>query len=126
MYLWLYQPEMQFLIIHRPTFNPAPDLSPTPSCTYTCPALPPVPPRYEAGRVYLDRNPDVSFGALLFTTIVLSGWVEFKRLGDIRSPGSQGDGSFLGITDGFKVRLEEFSIWRGSGCVGRGGGSCTR
>lgn len=47
---------------------------------------------YEAGRVYLDRNPNVSFGALLFTTIVLSGFVEFKRLNDIRVPGSQGSG----------------------------------
>ena len=28
-------------------------------------------------------------GALLFTTIVLSGFVEFKRLNDIRNPGSQ-------------------------------------
>lgn len=28
-------------------------------------------------------------GALVFTTIVLSGFVEFKRLNDIRNPGSQ-------------------------------------
>jgi light-harvesting complex I chlorophyll a/b binding protein 5 len=51
-----------------------------------------VPEWYEAGRVYLDRNPNVSFGALLFSTIVLSGFVEFKRLNDIRNPGSQGSG----------------------------------
>ena len=51
-----------------------------------------VPEWYEAGRVYLDRNPNVSFAALVYTTIVLSGFVEFKRLADIRSPGSQGEG----------------------------------
>lgn len=28
----------------------------------------------------------------LFSTIVLSGFVEFKRLADIRNPGSQGSG----------------------------------
>ena len=61
-----------------------------------------IPEWYEAGKVYMERNPDVSFGALLWTTIALSGWVEFKRLQDIRNPGSQGDGSFLGITDDFK------------------------
>lgn len=61
-----------------------------------------VPEWYEAGKVYMDTHPDVSFGALLWTTIALSGWVEFKRLQDIRNPGSQGDGSFLGITDDFK------------------------
>lgn len=30
------------------------------------------------------------------------GWVETKRWQDFRNPGSQGDGSFFGITDGFK------------------------
>ena len=41
-------------------------------------------------------QPCLSAGALLFSTIVLSGFVEFKRLNDIRNPGSQvrwGDGS---------------------------------
>ena len=51
-----------------------------------------MPEWYEAGRVYLERNPNVSFGALLYSTIVLSGFVEFKRLNDIRNPGSQGSG----------------------------------
>lgn len=63
---------------------------------------PSFPEWYEAGRVYMEQHPDVSFGALLWTTIALSGFVEFKRLQDIRNPGSQGDGSFLGITDDFK------------------------
>jgi light-harvesting complex I chlorophyll a/b binding protein 5 len=51
-----------------------------------------VPEWYEAGKVYLERNPNVSFGALLYTTILFSGFVEFKRLADIRNPGSQGSG----------------------------------
>lgn len=61
-----------------------------------------IPEWYEAGKVYLDRHPEVSFGALLWSTIAICGWAEFKRLQDIRNPGSQGDGSFLGITDDFK------------------------
>jgi hypothetical protein len=62
----------------------------------------PVPEWYNAGKVYMDAHPEVSFGALVWTTVALSGWVEFKRLGDIRERGSQGDGSFLNITDDFK------------------------
>lgn len=61
-----------------------------------------IPEWFNAGKVYMDTHPDVSFGALLWSTIALSGWAEFKRLQDIRNPGSQGDGSFLGITDDFK------------------------
>ena len=61
-----------------------------------------IPEWFNAGKVYMDTHPEVSFGALLWSTIALSGWVEFKRLQDIRNPGSQGDGSFLGITDDFK------------------------
>lgn len=41
-------------------------------------------------------------GSLIFTELLLFGWVETKRLYDLRNPGSQGDGSFLGITDGLK------------------------
>ena len=52
----------------------------------------PVPEWYEAGKVYMDAHPEVSFGALVWTTVALSGFVEFKRLGDIRSRGSQNDG----------------------------------
>ena len=61
-----------------------------------------IPEWFDAGKVFLERNPNINFGALVYTTILLSGWAEFKRLGDIRSPGSQGDGSFFGITDDFK------------------------
>ena len=35
-------------------------------------------------------------------TLLLSGWAESKRWADFKNPGSQGDGSFLGITDDFK------------------------
>ena len=61
-----------------------------------------IPEWYEAGKVYMQQHPEVSFGALVWTTFALSGWAEFKRLQDIRNPGSQADGSFLGITDDFK------------------------
>nr|6QPH_4 Chain 4, Lhc4 [Dunaliella salina]6RHZ_4 Chain 4, Chlorophyll a-b binding protein, Lhca4 [Dunaliella salina]6SL5_4 Chain 4, Lhca4 [Dunaliella salina]6YXR_4 Chain 4, Lhca4 [Dunaliella salina] len=39
---------------------------------------------------------------LAIIEFLLFGWVETKRLYDLRNPGSQGDGSFLGITDGLK------------------------
>jgi light-harvesting complex I chlorophyll a/b binding protein 5 len=52
----------------------------------------PVAEWYEAGKVYMDAHPEVSFGALVWTTVALSGFVEFKRLGDIRNRGSQNDG----------------------------------
>jgi hypothetical protein len=61
-----------------------------------------LPEWYNAGQVYMQAHPEQSFGALLWVTIALSGFVEFKRLQDIRAPGSQGDGAFLGITDDFK------------------------
>lgn len=41
-------------------------------------------------------------GTLLFTQAILFHWVETKRGMDIKNPGSQGDGSFFGITDDFK------------------------
>ncbi len=44
----------------------------------------------------------VCAAALLFIQIILTGWVETKRWLDFRNPGSQGDGSFLGVTDDFK------------------------
>jgi hypothetical protein len=36
------------------------------------------------------------------TQILLSQWVELKRWNDFKNPGSQGDGSFLGVTDPLK------------------------
>lgn len=40
--------------------------------------------------------------SLLFVQFLLVGWVEAKRWADLKNPGSQGDGSFFGITDDFK------------------------
>ena len=40
--------------------------------------------------------------ALLIVEFALCGFVEFKRWMDFVNPGSQGDGSFFGITDGLK------------------------
>ncbi len=40
---------------------------------------------------------------MLFVQFLLIGWVESKRWADLKNPGSQGDGSFLGVTDELKV-----------------------
>jgi len=50
----------------------------------------------------LDDTSMLSAAALLFTELLLVGWAESKRLADYNNPGSQGDGSFFGITDGLK------------------------
>jgi light-harvesting complex I chlorophyll a/b binding protein 5 len=55
-----------------------------------------------AGKVWIEGHPSFPLGSMLFTQILLTGWVEAKRWADFTNPGSQGDGSFLGITDGFK------------------------
>lgn len=60
-----------------------------------------VPEWFDAGKVYMDAHPEVSFGALVYTTFALCGWAEAKRWMDFEKPGSQADGSFLGITDDF-------------------------
>ena len=52
--------------------------------------------------MYAERHPDVSQSGLLFAEIALCGFVEIKRWEDFKNPGSQGDGSFFGITDGLK------------------------
>lgn len=41
-------------------------------------------------------------GTLVATMFLLFHWAEQKRIGDFYKPGSQGDGSFFGITDDFK------------------------
>ena len=41
-------------------------------------------------------------GTLLAVEALLFGWVETKRWYDLKNPGSQGDGSFLGFTEEFK------------------------
>ena len=40
--------------------------------------------------------------SILFVQILLTGWSESKRWADFANPGSQADGSFLGVTDDFK------------------------
>jgi light-harvesting complex I chlorophyll a/b binding protein 5 len=56
----------------------------------------------EAGQVWANDHPEIPQAALFFVELLLMGWVETKRWQDFRNPGSQGDGSFFGITDGFK------------------------
>lgn len=55
---------------------------------------------YEAGKVLVD-NSGIPFGTLLMSQLLLMGWAEIKRYYDFVEPGSQGDGSFFGITEGF-------------------------
>jgi len=62
----------------------------------------PFPDWYDAGKIAFEKDAPISLGTLIFTEALLFGWVETKRLYDLRNPGSQGDGSFLGITDGLK------------------------
>lgn len=56
---------------------------------------------FEAGKVSAASS-YASYPNLLVTTFLLMGWAEGKRWADIKNPGSQGDGSFLGVTDDFK------------------------
>jgi light-harvesting complex I chlorophyll a/b binding protein 5 len=56
---------------------------------------------FDAGKVAAESS-YASFPNLLVTTFLLMGWAEGKRWADIKNPGSQGDGSFFGVTDDFK------------------------
>jgi hypothetical protein len=56
---------------------------------------------YDAGKVAIENSP-FSFQTLLGVQFLLFAWVETKRFLDFKNPGSQGDGSFFGITDDFK------------------------
>jgi light-harvesting complex I chlorophyll a/b binding protein 5 len=56
---------------------------------------------YDAGKVAIENSP-FSFQTLLGVQFLLFAWVETKRFLDFKAPGSQGDGSFFGITDDFK------------------------
>ena len=55
---------------------------------------------------YCSTEPQPSYhaGSLLFTQLILTGWVEAKRWADYKNPGSQGDGSFFGLTDDFVAK----------------------
>jgi len=61
----------------------------------------PYPQWYEAGESAIKDSP-IPFNTLNIIMFVLMHWVETKRMWDFKSPGSQGDGSFFGITDDFK------------------------
>ncbi len=50
----------------------------------------------------LTPHPQTHTAALIFAQVLLTQWVELKRLEDFKNPGSQADGSFFGITDDFK------------------------
>jgi hypothetical protein len=67
----------------------------------TMPGGLPLPQWYDAGKVVGDAN-IASFGTLLWVQFLMFHWVETKRGWDMKVPGSQGDGSFFGITDDFK------------------------
>jgi len=56
---------------------------------------------YDAGAEFAKTSP-IPMGTLTAVEFLLFGWVETKRLMDLRNPGSQGDGSFLGFTDSLK------------------------
>ncbi|WIA36289.1 hypothetical protein OEZ86_007615 [Tetradesmus obliquus] len=64
----------------------------------------PFPQWYEAGAAPLPStvHGEWSFGTLVATMFLLFHWAEQKRINDFWKPGSQGDGSFFGITDDFK------------------------
>lgn len=61
-----------------------------------------IPEWYESGKVWIDGHPAAPFTSLLIVQLLLCGWAEGKRWADFKNPGSQGDGSFLGITDDLK------------------------
>ena len=98
----------------RRAAGPAPRAAP-PAPPNRSPAPPPTPPRaqigaeaglgfpqwYDAGKVAIASSP-FSFNTLLGVQFLLFAWVEAKRFLDLQNPGSQGDGSFLGVTDDFK------------------------
>jgi hypothetical protein len=63
-------------------------------------------------------------GNLLAVELLLFGFVETKRLYDFRNPGSQGDGSFLGVTDGLKGKENGYPGERGRQGLGNGIGTC--
>jgi len=61
-----------------------------------------VPQWYDAPKAVAGATSAYPAAANVFVTLLLAGWVENKRWADIENPGSQGDGSFLGVTDALK------------------------
>lgn len=64
--------------------------------------LPTLPEWPVAGKVWIENHKSFPLGSMIFVQILMTGWVEAKRWADFKNPGSQGDGSFLGLTDGLK------------------------
>ena len=60
-----------------------------------------VPDWYVAGEVSIKES-GIPLAALIVVQTLLMGWVEGMRIQDFKNPGSQGDGSFMGVTDGLK------------------------
>lgn len=57
---------------------------------------------YESGKVYAESPGSIPNATLAAAELPLFLWAETKRGQDYMKPGSQGDGSFFGITDDFK------------------------
>lgn len=64
--------------------------------------MPGVPQWYDAPQAISSSASAYPAAANIFVTLLLAGWVENKRWADMENPGSQGDGSFLGVTDPLK------------------------
>ena len=72
-------------------------------------------------RSLVDCNSQLSLvdsvaASMLFVQILLIGWVEGKRWADLKNPGSQGDGSFLGVTDELKGQSNGYSSKTSASC----------
>ena len=68
----------------------------------TAAGVPGVPQWYDAPKAIAASATAYPAAANVFVTLLLAGWVENKRWADMEAPGSQGDGSFLGVTDPLK------------------------
>eukprot|EP00798_Chlamydomonas_sp_ICE-L_P030899 gene30899-35952_t len=84
-----------------------------------------IPQWYDAGEV-ANAKSAIPFGTLFITQMILQGWAESKRLMDMRVPGSQGDGSFFGITDDFKGKEVGYPGGRYFDPLGLAGGDATK
>lgn len=60
-----------------------------------------IPEWFVAGEVSMQQS-GIPLPALIFAQVLMSQFVELKRLEDWKNPGSQADGQFFGITDDFK------------------------
>ena len=59
------------------------------------------PSRHMQCRADAGRNAETAISAM-WLQVLLMGWVETMRIQDFKKPGSQGEGVFLGVTDGLK------------------------